>query len=164
MQALVEGIGFGIPGNSSSDPRNIITATTEFDAGAGGKISLWPETMGLAATFDPAVVVQFGHIVAQEYRALGITTALSPQIDLGTEPRWYRIKGTFGEDPKLVRDLARAYVDGFQNSSGALEIHDGWGYQSVNAMIKHWPGGGPEEGGRDAHYAYGKFAVYPEIT
>ena len=28
-------------------------------------------------------------------------------------------------------------------------------------MMKHWPGGGPEEGGRDAHYAYGKFAVYP---
>jgi beta-glucosidase len=57
--------------------------------------------------------------------------------------------------------MARAYVDGFQTSSGAAEIHDGWGYQSVNAMIKHWPGGGPEEGGRDAHYAYGKFAVYP---
>jgi beta-glucosidase len=28
-------------------------------------------------------------------------------------------------------------------------------------MVKHWPGGGPEEGGRDAHFADGKFAVYP---
>ena len=28
-------------------------------------------------------------------------------------------------------------------------------------MVKHWPGGGPEEGGRDGHFAYGKFAVYP---
>lgn len=28
-------------------------------------------------------------------------------------------------------------------------------------MVKHWPGGGPEEGGRDAHWAMGKFAVYP---
>jgi beta-glucosidase len=35
------------------------------------------------------------------------------------------------------------------------------GNQSVNAMIKHWPSGGPEEGGRDGHFAYGKFAVYP---
>jgi beta-glucosidase len=161
VQALVEGIGFGIPANNSSDPRNSANATTEYNAGAGGKISMWPEPLGLAATFDPKTIQQFGNIAAREYRALGITTALSPQIDLGTEPRWVRINGTFGEDPKLVEDLARAYVDGFQTSTGTAEIHDGWGYQSVNAMIKHWPGGGPEEGGRDAHYAYGKFAVYP---
>ena len=161
VQALVEGIGFGIPANNSSDPRNNTTATTEYNAGSGGKISLWPEPLGLAATFDPKIVQQFGNIAAKEYRALGLTTALSPQIDLGTEPRWVRINGTFGEDPKLVEDMARAYVDGIQTSFGAAEIHDGWGYQSVNAMIKHWPGGGPEEGGRDAHFAYGKFAVYP---
>jgi beta-glucosidase len=161
VQALVEGIGFGIPANNSSDPRSSANATTEYNAGAGGKISMWPEPLGLAATFDPALVQQFGNIAAKEYRALGISTALSPQIDLGTEPRWVRINGTFGEDPKLAEDLARAYVDGFQTSHGAAEIRDGWGYQSVNAMIKHWPGGGPEEGGRDAHYAYGKFAVYP---
>ncbi|HVG12443.1 MAG TPA: glycoside hydrolase family 3 N-terminal domain-containing protein, partial [Flavisolibacter sp.] len=90
-----------------------------------------------------------------------ITTALSPQIDLGTEPRWNRINGTFGEDPVLSADMARAYVDGFQTSSGTSEIKGGWGYNSVNAMVKHWPGGGPEEGGRDGHFAYGKFAVYP---
>ena len=161
VQALVEGIGFGIPANNSTDPRNTASATTEYNAGSGGKISLWPDQLGLAATFDPKIVQQFGNIAAKEYRALGITTALSPQIDLGTEPRWVRINGTFGEDPKLSADLARAYVDGFQTSLGVAEIKDGWGYQSVNAMIKHWPGGGPEEGGRDAHYAYGKFAVYP---
>jgi beta-glucosidase len=117
--------------------------------------------LGLAATFDPKVIKQFGHIAAQEYRALGIATALSPQIDLGSEPRWVRINGTFGEDPQLDADMARAYVDGFQTSNGSAEIKDGWGYHSVNAMMKHWPGGGPEEGGRDAHFAYGKFAVYP---
>ena len=161
VQALVEGIGLGIPANNSSDPRNSANATTEYNAGAGGKISMWPEQLGLAATFDPTLVQQFGNIAAREYRALGITTALSPQIDLGTEPRWVRINGTFGEDPKLAEDMARAYVDGFQTSLGPAEIHNGWGYQSVNAMIKHWPGGGPEEGGRDAHFAYGKFAVYP---
>jgi beta-glucosidase len=161
VQALVEAIGFGIPANNSSDPRNSANATTEYNAGSGGKISMWPEPLGLAASFDPALVQQFGNIAAKEYRALGISTALSPQIDLGTEPRWVRINGTFGEDPKLAEDMARAYVDGFQTSTGAAEIHDGWGYQSVNAMIKHWPGGGPEEGGRDAHFAYGKFAVYP---
>ena len=161
MQALVEGIGLGIPANNSTDPRNSTNSGVEYTAGAGGKISQWPESIGLAATFDPTIVLQFGQIAAKEYRALGITTALSPQIDLGTEPRWSRINGTFGEDPQLDADMARAYVDGFQNSMGSSEIKDGWGYNSVNAMIKHWPGGGPEESGRDAHFAYGKFAVYP---
>lgn len=161
VQALVEGVGLGIPANNSSDPRHSAFSGVEYTAGAGGKISQWPDQLGLAATFDPKVVQQFGSIAAKEYRALGITTALSPQIDLGSEPRWVRINGTFGEDPQLAADMARAYVDGFQTSNGAAEIRDGWGFNSVNAMMKHWPGGGPEEGGRDAHYAYGKYAVYP---
>jgi beta-glucosidase len=161
VQALVEGAGLGIPANNSSDPRHGTSSGVEYTAGAGGKISQWPDQLGLAATFDPNVVKEFGHIASQEYRALGIATALSPQIDLGSEPRWVRINGTFGEDPQLDADMARAYVDGFQTSTGTSEIKDGWGYHSVNAMMKHWPGGGPEEGGRDAHFAYGKFAVYP---
>lgn len=165
MQAFVEGIGLGIPGNTSSDPRHSGQATgntkAEFNAGSGGEISIWPDGLGLAATFDPSIIRKFGNIASQEYRALGITTALSPQIDLGTEPRWYRIYMTFGESPELSADMARAYIDGFQTSTGKDEISDGWGYKSVNAMVKHWPSGGPEEGGRDAHWAFGKFAVYP---
>ena len=160
-QALVEGIGFGIPSNNSSDPRHGSDSYAEFNAGAGGKISMWPGTLGIAATFDPLVMKQFGQIAAAEYRALGIATALSPQIDLGTEPRWSRFDGTMGEDPNLTTDMARAYVDGFQTSTGAAEIAGGWGYKSVNAMVKHWPGGGPEEGGRDGHFGYGAYAVYP---
>jgi beta-glucosidase len=161
IQALVEGIGMGIPSNNSSDPRNGANKDSEYNAGSGGSISQWPEELGLAATFDPTITEKFGSIAAKEYRALGITTALSPQIDLATEPRWNRFVGTFGEDPKLATDMARAYVDGFQTSPKAIAAYDNWGNQSVNAMIKHWPSGGPEEGGRDAHFAYGKFAVYP---
>ena len=122
---------------------------------------MWPSPLGLAATFDPELVEKFGRIASAEYRALGIATALSPQIDLATEPRWNRFYGTFGEDPDLDTDMARAYIDGFQTSVGAAEIADGWGYESVNAMVKHWPGGGPEEGGRDAHFSFGKYTVYP---
>ena len=161
MQALVEGMGHGVPVNTSSDPRHETSATAEYNYGAGGEISHWPTSLGLAATFDPALVEKFGRIAAEEYRALGITTALSPQIDLATEPRWTRFYGTFGESPELDTDMARAYVDGFQTSFGKDEIADGWGYKSVNAMVKHWPSGGPEEAGRDAHYNYGKYAVYP---
>lgn len=160
-QALVEGLGLGIPINSSSDPRHGTRAEAEFNAGAGGTISMWPSSLGMAATFSPDLVKRFGQIAATEYRALGIATALSPQVDIATDPRWNRVSGTFGEDPYLATDLARAYIDGFQTSTGATEITGGWGYHSVNAMVKHWPGGGSGEGGRDAHYGYGKYAVYP---
>ena len=161
IQKLVESIGLGIPANNSSDPRNGANKEAEYNAGSGGTISQWPEELGLAATFDPSITLKFGAIASKEYRALGITTALSPQIDLATEPRWNRFIGTFGEDPKLATDMARAYVDGFQTSPKAIDSYNGWGNLSVNAMVKHWPGGGPEEAGRDGHFAYGKFAVYP---
>jgi len=161
VQSFVEGIGLGIPVNTSSDPRHGSDSYAEYNAGAGGKISMWPGTLGIAATFDPSLMRKFGEVASAEYRALGIATALSPQIDLATEPRWSRFDGTMGEDPRLSADMARAYVDGFQTSSGSDEISGGWGFHSVNAMVKHWPGGGPEEGGRDGHYGYGAYAVYP---
>jgi len=160
-QAYVEGLDFGIPINNSSDPRHSAVSNGEYLVGADGQISQWPSALGMAATFDPKLQEQFGQIAAKEYRALGIATALSPQIDLATEPRWVRNSGTFGEGVKLAVDMARAYCDGFQTSEGEQELEDGWGMESVNAMAKHWPGGGTGEAGRDAHYGYGKFAVYP---
>lgn len=161
VQALVEGLGLGIPANNSTDPRHEAHSDEEFTMGSGGDISRWPNSIGLAASCDPALVKQFGQIASIEYRALGLATALSPQVDLSTDPRWYRFSGTFGEEPRLATDMARAYVDGFQTSSPDKTIAGGWGYESVNAMVKHWPGGGAGEGGRDAHYGFGKFAVFP---
>ena len=85
MQAFVEGLDHGIPANTSSDPRHEANGTAEFNAGAGGQISLWPTSLGLTATFDPQVVYRFGEIASEEYRALGIATALSPQVDIATD-------------------------------------------------------------------------------
>lgn len=161
LQAFCEGLGKGIPANNSSDPRHGTRAKAEYDAAAGGDISMWPSSLGMAATFDPALVQKFGKIASKEYRGLGITTALSPQVDIATEPRWMRFSGTFGESPQLSAAMGRAYCDGFQTSTGNQETAGGWGYHSVNAMVKHWPGGGSGEGGRDAHYGIGKYAVYP---
>ena len=161
VQAFCESVGLGIPANNSSDPRHGTVSTMEYNAGAGGKISMWPTSLGMAATFDATLTEKFGHIAAVEYRALGIATALSPQVDIATEPRWNRFSGTFGENPQLSAAMAQAYCDGFQTSTGAQEIKDGWGFGSVNAMVKHWPGGGSGEAGRDAHLGLGKFAVYP---
>ena len=161
VQAFVEGLNHGIPANNSSDPRHTATSDAEYNYGAGGQISMWPSSLGMAATFDPALMKTFGQIASQEYRALGIATALSPQVDLATDPRWSRFSGTFGEGTKLAIDLSRAYCDGFQTSPAEQSVDGAWGYQSVNAMIKHWYGYGAQEGGRDSHYNYGKYAVYP---
>lgn len=161
-QAFVEGLGHGIPNNNSSDPRNGVGGgDVEFTAGAGGKISLWPNEIGMGATFDPELLREYGRIASDEYRALGFATCLSPQVDLCTEPRWMRFFGTYGEDPKLVADMAEAYCDGFQTSYGKDALYGAWGMKSVNAMAKHWPGGGAGEAGRDAHFGRGKYAVYP---
>ena len=162
IQTIAEGLGFGIPANNSSDPRHGTSSvsTAEFYTANTG-VSAWPSSLGLAATFDPAITKEFGKIASLEYRAMGIATALSPQIDIATDPRWGRFNGTFGEDPLLASDMARAYVDGFQTTYDEDDNSTGWGMGSVNAMIKHWPGGGAGEGGRDAHYNYGKYAVYP---
>ena len=157
MQAFIEGLDHGIPANTSSDPRHEAKATTEYNAGAGGNISQWPTSLGLAATFDPQLVYRFGEIASEEYRALGIATALSPQVDIATDPRWTRFSGTFGEDPLLATEMARAYCDAFQTTPDTR----GWGMRSVNAMVKHWYGYGAQEGGRDSHFASGKYAVYP---
>ena len=75
LQELSESLPWGIPIAISSDPRHGTSVTFEFDAGAGGDISHWPEPLGMTATFDPALVKRFGEVAAKEYRALGITTA-----------------------------------------------------------------------------------------
>ena len=161
VQAFAESLPLGIPANNSSDPRHNARSDSEFNAGGGGQISMWPGSLGFGATFDPQVMERFGQIASIEYRGLGFATCLSPQVDLCTEPRWMRFSGTMTEEPRLAADLARAYCDGFQYSDPAHVLSEGWGYQSVNAMVKHWPGGGCGEGGRDAHYGWGKFAVFP---
>ncbi len=157
-QALAEALPHGIPVNISSDPRHgASSAGAEYKSG-GGHTSAWPEGLGMAATFDPELCRQAAQVIRKEYRAMGIATALSPQVDVGTEPRWMRVNDTFGAHPGLVADMGRAYCDGLQSDP---DRDGGWGSGSVATMAKHWPGGGPCEAGRDAHYPFGKFAVHP---
>lgn len=162
MQSYVEGLTCPIPVNFSSDPRSTAGSGDQYaDAISGEEVSLWPSNLGLAATFDTATMYQFSKAVSEEYRAMGIATALGPQIDLATEPRWLRVSGTFGEDSKLATDMAQAYVDGSQSTYDDKGNDLGWGANSINCMIKHWPGDGPGEGGRESHRISGLYAVYP---
>ena len=150
LQEIAERSRLGIPLTISTDPRHHFQQTLGASAAAGA-FSQWPETLGLAALRDPALVRRFAEIARREYRAVGIHEALSPQADLATEPRWPRINGTFGEDPDLARDLVRAYVEGFQGGASGLE-RDG-----VICVVKHWVGYAAAVGGYDGHNYYGRF-------
>lgn len=149
-----------VPVNISSDPRSTAATDSAYNA-EGADISRWPSNIGLAATFSRKAMLDFARASSAEYRAMGITTALGPQIDLATEPRWLRVDGTFGENAKLASTMAKAYVDGSQNTYDAKGRSIGWGGDSISTMIKHFPGDGAGEGGREAHLNAGKYAVYP---
>lgn len=152
LQKLAERTRLGIPVSISSDPRHAFSSNPGASALAGA-FSKWPESTGLAATRDSALVTQFGDIARQEYLAVGIRIALHPMADLATEPRWGRINGTFGEDAELASLMVRAYIRGFQGAQ--------LGAASVACMTKHFSGGGPQADGLDAHFEYGKDQAYP---
>ena len=152
MQEAAEATRLGIPITISSDPRHGL-GDNPATSMAGAGFSKWPDPIGLAATRDAGVVREFADVVRQEYLAVGIRLALHPTADLATEPRWCRAAGTFGEDADVVASMVTAYVRGMQ-----LET---LGPESVACMTKHFPGGGPQLDGEDAHFPYGREQVYP---
>jgi beta-glucosidase len=147
IQKLAEQTRLGIPITLATDPRHGVPNAP------GASIytpyfSKWCSTLGLAATGDTNLVRAFGDIARQEYLALGFRLSLSPMADLATEPRWGRINGTFGEDAALAARLTKAYILGFQGDSITQS--------SVECMVKHFSGGGPQLDGKDAHFPPGK--------
>ncbi len=151
-QELALRSGLGIPITFSTDPRHGFVDNPAASA-LSSMFSLWPESIGLAALRSPETVERFADIVRQEYVSVGLRSALHPQIDVATEPRWSRAGATFGEDAELTAELAAAYVRGLQGER--------LGSTSVSAMAKHFPGGGPQKDGEDPHFTYGKEQVYP---
>ncbi|WP_240624564.1 glycoside hydrolase family 3 protein [Aurantiacibacter odishensis] len=150
-QEVAAGGRLGIPLTISTDPRNHFSYVLGA-AEAGSGTTQWPELLGFAALRDPALVREFGEIARREYRALGIHMALSPQLDLLTEPRWPRGSGTFGSQAELSSELGGAYVESFQGSANGLQA-DG-----VMTVVKHWVGYGAQPEGFEAHNYYGRFA------
>ena len=152
LQKVAARTRLGIPLTISSDPLH--------EAASGGiaafsvkGFSGWPSQLGFAASRDIDLMRRFGEIAAAEYRAVGLQTALHPMADLATEPRWARNFGTFGSNAQLSGEMTNAYMLGFQGATLTG--------QSVMTMVKHFPGGGPQEFGLDAHLPSGKRQVYP---
>ncbi|MBW8795362.1 MAG: glycoside hydrolase family 3 C-terminal domain-containing protein [Streptomyces sp.] len=153
LQELAADTRLGIPVTLASDPRHSFTDNPA-TAMRSGPFSQWPEPLGLAAIGDPELIREYADTVRREYLAVGIRLALHPQIDLATEPRWARNNGTFGADADLTSRLVVPFLEGLRGGGGL-------GPHSVSAMVKHFPGGGPQRDGEDPHFTYGREQVYP---
>ena len=153
LQKIASRSRLGIPVTISSDPIHEVPNGGGVASFSLDGFSKWPSQLGLAASQNPSLVKQFAEIAREEYLAVGIRTALHPMADLATEPRWARNFGTFGSDNVLSSKLTLAYMDGFQGKT----IDS----QSVMTMVKHFPGGGPQENGLDPHLFSGRNQIYP---
>jgi len=103
--------------------------------------TVFPIPLGLAATFDPALVEEGARIAAVEAVGQGVRWTFSPMLDIARDPRWGRMAEGSGEDPWLDARMAEAMVRGYQG-----ERPDS---ASLAACIKHFVGYGAAEGGRD---------------
>ena len=106
-----------------------------------GYHTVFPIPLGLAATFDPALVEEGARIAALEATAQGVRWTFSPMLDIARDPRWGRIAEGSGEDVYLDARMAEAMVHGYQGRQ--LDT------TSMAACIKHFVGYGAAEGGRD---------------
>jgi beta-glucosidase len=150
LQAIAESGRLGIPVTLSTDPRSQFGHVQGVSVSAGD-FTKWPDPAGFGAIGDPELVRKFADSVRQEYMAVGIRIALSPQADLAMNPRWHRDNGTFGSDPETVARMVNAYVSGMQNGDRGIEAG------SVVSVVKHWVGyGATEPDGFDAHNYYGR--------
>ncbi len=103
----------------------------------------FPQPIGLAATFNPALVESLYAMTAEEARSRGTHLALTPVVDIARDPRWGRVEETFGEDPHLVTRMGIAAVRGFQ---GDATFRD---KTRVMATLKHFVAHGQPEGGQN---------------
>jgi beta-glucosidase len=76
--------------------------------------TIFPHNIGMAATWNPALVRHANVVTTYETRASGITWNFSPVLDLGRQPLWSRFYETFGEDPYLASVMGVAAIDGSQ--------------------------------------------------
>ncbi|GAB4216860.1 MAG: glycoside hydrolase family 3 N-terminal domain-containing protein [Roseiflexaceae bacterium] len=102
--------------------------------------TVFPQGIGLAATWNPALVEQVAGVIRDQMRAVGARLGLAPVLDVARDPRWGRVEETYGEDPLLAGVLGTAYVRGLQTA----DLRNG-----VVATGKHFLGYAMSEGGRN---------------
>lgn len=103
--------------------------------------TMFPAVIGLASTWNPELVKEIASVAALEASAVGVRQALSPDLDLGRDPRWGRIEETYGEDPHLCSQFAVAYIKGLQGKGPAIDSNH------VVATAKHFAAHGSPAAG-----------------
>ena len=101
----------------------------------------YPQPVGLASTFNPALVEEIYTSIAADARSRGAHQALTPVVDVARDPRWGRVEETFVEDPYLVAAMGIAAVKGFQGD-GTFK-----GKKRILATLKHFAAHGQPESG-----------------
>ena len=114
--------------------------------------TLFPQPLGMAATWDPQLMLEGSHVAAAETRAAGVAWNFSPVLDIGRQPLWPRLYETFGEDPYLASVMGAAAVRGYQGSDPSAP-------DRVAATLKHYAGYSLPTSGHDRTPA-----LIPEIT
>lgn len=104
--------------------------------------TLFPQELGMAATWNPELTKRAAEIAAMETRASGIPWNFSPVLDLGRQPLWPRLYETFGEDPYLAKVLGVAMIRGYEGKNIAAN-------DRVAACLKHYMGYSFPLSGRD---------------
>jgi len=100
-----------------------------------GKATVFPQAIGLAATFHPELVKKVFHTIALEARSKYAASVLAdqrgqyrgltfwtPNINIFRDPRWGRGQETYGEDPYLMGRMGIAVVEGLQGENPEEEL------------------------------------------
>ncbi len=100
--------------------------------------TVFPQTIGVASTWEPQLAEAMGEIIRRQMRAVGAHHALAPVLDVTRDARWGRVEETYGEDPYLIAKMGGAYIKGLQGD----DLSSG-----IVATAKHFVGYGTTEGG-----------------
>lgn len=101
----------------------------------------FPQALGLASTWDPALVKEVFTAAADEMASAGHNQAFTPVLDLARDPRWGRTEETYGEDPYLASRIGVAAIEGLQGPTYLIDRHH------VMATAKHFAAHGQPESG-----------------
>jgi beta-glucosidase len=99
--------------------------------------TMFPAAIALAATWDRDLMTRASRAIASEVRTRGIRQVLSPVVNIADDVRWGRVEETYGEDPYLSSEMARAFVGAFERAG-------------IVATPKHFVAN-VGEGGRDSY-------------
>lgn len=111
--------------------------------------TLFPQSIGMAATWNPELVKKSAEITAFEVRASGIPWNFNPVLGAGRQPLWSRLWETYGEDAYLASVLGRAYIKGMEGDDNEIGREE-----RVAACIKHYLGYSFPLTGKDRTPAY----------